>query len=98
MKKWVYEDFGLYIFGPDIVCMFSTEIWGEICMILGMNRVAMARNGLKLWENGARRSRKAMGYLPELWDSIKNQKLPEAGNREIPCIYIYGVGGMGGAL
>ena len=25
-------------------------------------------------ENGARRSRNAMGYLLELWDSIKNQK------------------------
>ena len=69
------------IFGPDSACMFSTEIaclvqrlGVEICMILGMNRVAMAQNGLKLWENGAGRSRKAMGHLPEPWDSIKKSK------------------------
>ena len=43
----------------------------------GTNRALMAQNGLKLWENGAGRFGKAMGYLPELWDSIKNQKRPK---------------------
>ena len=43
-------------------------------MIFGMNGVAVARNGLKLWENGAGRSRKAMGHLPEPWDSINKIK------------------------
>ena len=59
----------------DIMKKHLGRIFGnEICMILGMNRVAMARNGLKLWENGAGRSRKAMGHLPEPWDSIKKSK------------------------
>ncbi len=48
-------------------------------MMLGMNEVAMAWNGLKLWENEARRFGKAMGYLPELWDSIK--KYQKTGNQ-----------------
>ena len=54
-------------------------------MIFGMNRVAMAQNGLKLWENGAGRSRKAMGWLPELWESIKKSKIAgKSGNLKIP--------------
>ena len=57
-------------------------------MILGMNRVAMARNGLKLWENGAGRSRKAMGWLLEPWDSIKNSKTAKSPKIE-KCTYIY---------
>ena len=66
-------------------------------MILGMNRVLMAQNGLKLWENGAGRSRKAMGYLPEPWDSIKKSKtvkIPKIEKCTYIYIYIYGVGGM----
>ena len=40
-------------------------------VISGMNGVAMARNGLILWENDARRSRKVFKYLPDLWEAIK---------------------------
>ena len=39
-------------------------------IILGMNGVAMARNGVILWENDARRSRKVFKYLPDLWEAI----------------------------
>ena len=46
-------------------------------MILGMNAIAVARNGLILWENDAMRSRKVFKYLPGLWEAIKNQKLRE---------------------
>ena len=79
-----------------VACLVE-NLGGEIWVILGMNRVAVARNGLKLWENGAGRFRKAMGYLPELWDSIKNPKTaksPEIGKLHI-YIYIYGAGGRG---
>ena len=71
------------ILGP-VACLVQ-KFGGEICTILGMNRVAMARNGLKLWENGAGRFGKAMGYLPELWDSIKKSKMTaKSGNSKIP--------------
>ena len=43
-------------------------------MILAMNGGGVDWNEVKLWENGAGRFGKAMGYLPELWDSIKIQK------------------------
>ena len=50
-----------------------------------MNGVAVAQNGLKLWENEARRFRKAVGWLPELWDSIKISKMTaKSGNAKIP--------------
>ena len=57
-------------------------------MILGMNGVDVDWNGLKLWENGARRSRKAMGYLPEPRDSIKKSKTAKSPEFE-KCTYIY---------
>ncbi len=41
-------------------------------IILGMNGVAMAGNGLILWENGATSSRKVFRYLLGLWEVIKN--------------------------
>ena len=44
-------------------------------VIFGMNGVAVARNGLILWENDATGSRKVFKYLPDLWEAIKNQKL-----------------------
>ena len=62
-----------------VVACLVENLGGEIWDILGMNRVAVARNGLKLWENGAGRFRKAMGWLPELLDSIKKQKISENG-------------------
>ena len=37
--------------------------------------VEVGRNGLKLWENGADGFRKAVGWFPDLWEAIKNQKL-----------------------
>ena len=51
-------------------------------VILGMNGVAVARNGLILWENGATGSRKVFKYLPGLRDAIKNLKKTE--NTENP--------------
>ena len=42
-----------------------------------MNGVAMARNGVILWENDARRSRKVFKYLPDLWEAIKKSKIKE---------------------
>ena len=44
-------------------------------MILGMNGIAVARNGPILWENDATGSRKVFKYLLDLWDTIKNQKI-----------------------
>ena len=44
------------------------EIWG-------VNGVAMARNGLILWQNEAVGSRKVFRYLPGLWDTIKKSKM-----------------------
>ena len=40
-----------------------------------MNGVAMARNGLILWENDATGSRKVSRYLPDLWEAIKKSKI-----------------------
>ena len=40
-----------------------------------MNGVAVARNGLILWENDATGSRKVFKYLRGLWDTIKNSKI-----------------------
>ncbi len=42
-----------------------------------MNGVAMARNGLILWENDATGSRKVFKYLPDLWEAIKKSKIEE---------------------
>ena len=39
-------------------------------MILGMNGIAVARNGLILWENDAVGSRKVFKYLRGLWEAI----------------------------
>ena len=39
-----------------------------------MNGIAVARNGLILWENDATGSRKVFKYLLDLWYTIKNQK------------------------
>ena len=43
-------------------------------IILGMNGVAMARNGLILWENDATGSRKVSRYLPDPREAIKRSK------------------------
>ena len=43
-------------------------------MILGMNGIAVARNGPRLWENDATGSGKVFKYLPGLWEAIKNSK------------------------
>ena len=43
-------------------------------VISGMSGVAMARNGLILWENGATGSRKVFRYLWGLRDTIKKSK------------------------
>ena len=44
-------------------------------IILGINGVAVPRNGLILWENGATGSRKVFKYLLGLWDTMKNSKI-----------------------
>ena len=48
--------------------------WQELVkvVIFGMNGVAVAQNGLKLWVNEALGSGKAMRCLPDLWEAIKN--------------------------
>ena len=43
-------------------------------MILGMNGIAVARNGPILWENDATGSRKVFKYLLDLWDTINKSK------------------------
>ena len=40
-----------------------------------MNGVAMARNGLVLWENEATSIRKVFRYFPGLRDAIQNSKM-----------------------
>ncbi len=55
-------------------------------MILGMNGIAVARNGPILWENEATGSRKVFKYLLDLWDTIKKQKmLQKSRNSKILC-------------
>ena len=39
-------------------------------MILGMNGIAVARNGPILWENDATGSRKVFKWLGGSWDAI----------------------------
>ena len=53
----------------------TPNAWESI--VLGMNGVAMARNGPILWENDATGSRKVFKYLPDLWEAIKNSKIKE---------------------
>ena len=55
----------------------ATDYLHNICdlrhkveVISGMNGVAMARNGLILWENEATGSRKVFRYLLDLRDAI----------------------------
>ncbi len=51
---------------------------------MGMNGVAVARNGPRLWENGATGSRKVFKYLLGLWEAIKKSKNGRKhGNKEI---------------
>ncbi len=40
-------------------------------VISGMNRVAVAQNGLKLWGNRADGFRKTVAWFPDLWEAIK---------------------------
>ena len=69
----------------------ATRFWGlqELIKLLkvvifGMNGVAVARNGLILWENDATGSRKVFRWLRGLWDTIKKQKwLQKSGNGEM---------------
>ncbi len=51
-----------HTFWSQSICPKSMEI--------GMNGVAVARNGLILWENGATGSRKVFKYLRGFWDAI----------------------------
>ena len=44
-------------------------------MILGMNGIAVARNGPILWENDATGSRKVFKWLRGFWEAIKIRKL-----------------------
>ena len=43
-------------------------------VIFGMNEVAVAWNGPRLWENGATGSGKVFRCLPGLWEAIKKLK------------------------
>ena len=56
----------------------ATRFWGlqELIKLLkvvifGMNGVAVARNGLILWENDAAGSRKVFKWLRGFWEAIK---------------------------
>ena len=53
--------------------MWEVEV-RKILVVLGVNGVGVARYGLILWENDATGSRKVSRYLPDLRDTIKNQK------------------------
>ena len=44
-------------------------------VVLGMNGIAMARNGLILWENEAAGSRKVFRGFRGLWEAIYNSKM-----------------------
>ena len=63
------------------VCVLEIYCSGNILcgdsIILDMIGVAVGRNGLRLWENDARRSRKVFRWLRGLWESIKNSKIVE---------------------
>ena len=57
-------------------------------ILLGMNGVAVARNGLILWENDATGSRKVFRWLPGLWEVIKKSKIgKKTGNGEMTVNY-----------
>ncbi len=45
----------------------------SMVMILGMNGIAVARNGPILWENEATGSRKVFKWLQGFWEAIKNK-------------------------
>ena len=61
---------------PPLKGLFSGNIlvWGgmQIRKFLGMNGVAVARNGPRLWENEATGSRNVFGCLPGLWEALQN--------------------------
>ena len=70
-------------------------------VILGVNGVAMDRHRLILWENEATGSRKVFRCLLDLRDAIFLLKMvPDTPKSKNPmfAIFLYGVGGMGGAL
>ena len=55
--------------------MDKSVIWDvRFYEILGVNGVAMARNGPILGQNDATSSRKVFRYLPGLWDIIQTKK------------------------
>ena len=57
-------------------------------VIFGMNGVAVARNGLILWENDATGSRKVFRWLRGLWEAIKKSKIgKKSGNGEMTVNY-----------
>ena len=61
------------------VCVLEIYCSGNILcgdsIILDMIGVAVGRNGLRLWENDARRSRKVFRWLRGLWDTINKSKM-----------------------
>ena len=57
-------------------------------VIFGMNGVGVGRNGVRLWENDATRSRKVFRWLWDLWEAIKNSKIgKKSGNGEMTVNY-----------
>ena len=56
--------------------IYKTRFFLKKRIILDTFGVAMARNGLILWENEATGSRKVFKYLPGLRDTIKKSKMP----------------------
>ena len=77
-------------------------------VIFGMNEVAVAWNGPRLWENGGTGSRKVFGCFRGFWEAIKIKKWDKdrkwRNDRKFRIFGIFallahgGVGGMGGAL
>ncbi len=59
-------------------------------IVLAMNGIAVARNGLILWENDATGSRKVFRGFRGFWEAIKNRKLLEkSGNLKIPYFTVF---------